>query len=115
MSWVTECVTCLHGLHTQEGNDVACLSRINFSALVSVHFDDAANALCLTSEGVENAGALGKLTRVNTGESQCAIFVVHDLERKCTEWFVDINSRKFTGFFTFSIHFRLRLDLGWRG
>ena len=108
-------MACLHGLHTQEGDDVTGLCGVDFSAFISVHLDDAADALSLTGEGVEHARALRQLTGVDAGEGQCTVFVVHDLESKRTEWLAWIHDGEIAGFFTFSVHLGLRRDLSWAG
>ena len=78
-----------------------------------MHFDDTTDTLCLTCESVKDASALGDLTGVDACEGQRAVFVIHDLECKCTEWLLSINDREFTRFNTFSIYFRLSRHFSW--
>ena len=78
-----------------------------------MHLDNTTDPFCLTRKGIEDVGALRYLTRVNTCKGQCAVFVIHDLESKCTEWLFYLDYGEFASLFTFSIHFRLWLHLRW--
>ncbi len=77
-----------------------------------MHLDDTADAFGLAREGIQHAVTLLDTARVNPGEGEGTVTVVHDLERQRTQRFVRIDNRDAAGFVAFEIDLRLRLDLG---
>ena len=69
-------------LHAQQCNDVAGLCRAELYARVGVHLDDASDAFGLARKRVQNIVTLFQGARVDPGERQCTVAVIHDLERE---------------------------------
>ena len=74
-----------------------------------MHLNNTTDPLSLACKGIEDVGALRYLTRVDTCKGQRAVFVIHDLECKCTEWLFYLDYCEFASLLTFSIYFRLWL------
>ena len=106
-AFVAKGVTGLNVLETNEGDNVTRLGGIDFGAVVGVHFDNTADTLCLSGEGIED-GVTFLSTRVDTGEGQGAVLVVHDFESERAQGLFWIDDRELTGFVTF----RIRLQAG---
>ncbi len=63
--WITKGVTGLHVFQTDEGNNVASLSAVEFLARVRMHLHNTTDTLGLTGEGVEDGVTLIQFAGVN--------------------------------------------------
>ena len=104
-------MTGLDVLESHKGYDVTRLSAIEFDSIISTHFHNTADTFGLTGEGVEDGRSFREFTGVNTGESEGAILVVHDLECKGTEWSVRSNDGEIASLVSFWVNLRLRRNL----
>ena len=93
--------------HADQGHDIASLGRLDFLAIVGVHFDQAANPLGLAGKGIEDGVALLQLPRVNTGKGERPKAIVHDLKGQRPQGFVGICIGQLAGGVALQIDFRL--------
>jgi len=105
-------VTGLNVLQSDESDDVTSLGTIEFLAGVSVHLNDAANTLGLTSEGVQDGVSLIQNSGVDTGEGQGTELVVHDLKRQRSERPVVLDFGEGTELISVDVHLRLGRNFG---
>jgi len=89
--WIRKRVACTCVLHAEQGDDVTGLRSLELLARVGVHLDDAADTLGLARERVQYAVAFLQCARVDAGERQGAVAVVHDLECQRAQRFLRIH------------------------
>ena len=65
MVGVRKRMTCSRVLHAEQGDNVACLSRVELLARVGVHFNDTTNPLSLARKCVQEVVALLKRPRID--------------------------------------------------
>ena len=77
-----------------------------------MHLDDTANAFGLAGEGIQDAVTLLDAARVDPGEGEGAVTVIHDLECQGPQRLVRVDRRDAAGLVALEIDLGLRLDLG---
>ncbi len=115
--FVTHSVTSRSELETNDSNDVACASALDFFTLVSVHLQETTNALTLTSLGIVHGHARFDATRVNTAEGKVTdVWVREELEHETSKRFFFITVAGDDFFWLVSVcalHLR-NINWGWQ-
>ena len=59
----------LYVLQPHQGDDIASFGRVEFDAVIGVHFDDSSDALILAREGIHDVVALLQGARIDATTS----------------------------------------------